>query len=346
MLHLQWESNALANATMLAAIPLLTLLLSPISAYQQAPSQDLDDLVLELKQRRHLKTQSSLLPVIVNPFTPLLLCDHHYGGSDDVFGSIQPGAEVAIKPLIAGNADKIEPCDIVCVNSNVFDSFVADVLPLIRANIILFTHRWCQPQVYKSAASDTVRSSPLIYHWFAQNPVYPEDDRYSAFPYGIRNGMLEDFSNALLAYHDRHETQKNTTVEHLHLSSSHPSRKKLIDAGLVRGRRQMHGSKYYTRIGGAKFLISPRGDRPDTYRHWEAIGLGAIPIANIDRSLYAPLFGDDMMYVNDTTTMLNMLDQPGALESKYHVPQSGRISTMFWARRVRHQRRQCKSERG
>jgi hypothetical protein len=324
-------------------IPLLALCLSPTSASQQSPSsQDLEDLVLTLKQRRLLKTPTSLLPVIVNPFTPLLLCDYHYGGSDDVFGDIQPGAEAAVNTLSVNTTDKIKPCDIVCVNSNAFDSFVANVLPIIRANIILFTHRWCMPQVQKSDATEAVRAAHQVYHWFAQNPVYPEDDRYSAFPYGIRNGMLEDFSKALLAFHDRRESRKDVTLEHLHLSLSHPSRLKLIDAGLVRGRRQMHGPRYYSRIAGARFLISPRGDRPDTYRHWEAIGLGAIPIANIDRSLYFTLFGDDMIYVNDTAVMLGMIDQPNALKSRYHKPQSGRVSTAYWARKVRHQQEQCK----
>jgi hypothetical protein len=65
-------------------------------------------------------------------------------------------------------------------------------------------------------------------HWFAQNPFYIEDGKYSAFPYGIEAGKSRAFGDALLAYHQGSK-QKNTTIEHLHVSSSHPSRLKLIN---------------------------------------------------------------------------------------------------------------------
>jgi hypothetical protein len=45
---------------------------------------------------------------------------------------------------------------------------------------------------------------------------------------------------------------------------------------------------YYAELAKYKYVISPHGDRPDCYRHWEAIGLGVIPIANINVSLFNP----------------------------------------------------------
>jgi hypothetical protein len=44
--------------------------------------------------------------------------------------------------------------------------------------------------------------------------------------------------------------------------------------------------KYYEEISNYKYVISPHGDRPDCYRHWESIGLGAVPIANINASIF------------------------------------------------------------
>ena len=33
--------------------------------------------------------------------------------------------------------------------------------------------------------------------------------------------------------------------------------------------------EFYEKVAVSRFLISPHGDRPDCYRHWEAIGLAA-----------------------------------------------------------------------
>jgi len=48
-------------------------------------------------------------------------------------------------------------------------------------------------------------------HWFAQNPFYIEDGKYSAFPCGIEAGKLRAFGDALLAYHQGSK-QKNITI--------------------------------------------------------------------------------------------------------------------------------------
>lgn len=40
---------------------------------------DLEDLLRVLTQRQRLNPRPRLLPFIVNPFSPLLLCDYHYG---------------------------------------------------------------------------------------------------------------------------------------------------------------------------------------------------------------------------------------------------------------------------
>jgi hypothetical protein len=288
---------------------------------------------------------ASLMPHIVNPYTPYFLCDRHVGGEDDGVGEHSPREGIAITPLHAGNAARVKPCDVVCVDAVAFDGFASDVLPRLPSQVILFTHRWRLPQVQRSNVTDAVRAHDKVYHWFAQNPIYPSDGRYTAFPYGIRNTMLKVMSSFMLAYHRGRAgaaPPKNTTLEHPQMALTHPSRKSLVAHNARRGRRMRMGAPdYYARIGQTKFLISPRDDRPDTYRHWEAIALGAIPIANIDAGLYGPLFGEDMLFVNDTDAMLALLDRPDSLEGRYHEPHSGRVSTLYWARKVRAVKAAC-----
>ena len=303
---------------------------------------DLADLLAILAQRQHLHPRPRLLPFMVNPFSPLLLCDHHYGTE------LEPDPDIVINPLDKGRAHMIKPCEAVCVNAKSFDAFASDILPHIPTKIILFTSRFHIPQVERSPRTDAVKAHSNISHWFAQNPVYPGDDRYTAFPYGIRMDLLEHYAPVFLAHHHHAQATavapgKNKSIEHLPFTMTHPSRKPFLTSH-VRNVPVMTPTLFYERIARARFLVSPRGDRQDTYRHWEAIGLGARPIANINRTLYGSLFGGDMEYMEDAGDIIRLLDDEdaqAALEKTYHLPSAHRLSSLFWARRVGGARAAC-----
>ena len=278
------------------------------------------ELMLYLQQRKHISDPGSLLPMIINPFSPLLLCDLHYGQELD------PPPEVVTRSLTLDNVNATKPLDIICVNSNDFDTFATSILPLISVHFILITSRWHLPQVKKCKLTDEVKGHPKIAHWFAQNPIYQNDDRYTGFPYGILHLQLEAYAESLLA---NQHTKKQVHVEHLTINNkTHSSRKRLSKY------IEMSVHEYYAHIARAKYLLSPRGDRPDTYRHWEAIGLGTIPISNIDRHLYEPIFENDMIYAPDVDYMLNVYQNATSIASEYHVPNKNRICSAYWARQV------------
>ena len=221
-----------------------------------------------------------------------------------------------------------------------FNSFATEILPLIRPKILLFTHRWCLPEVHKSHLTDlgsiTLQRVALV----CAEPCVVEDGKYSAFPNGIESGNLRAFGDALLAYHQGSK-KKNATIEHLHVSSTLPSRQKLIAKRAQMGGGFFQVQEFYEKVSASRFLISPHGDRPDCHRHWEAIGLGAIPVSNIDPLLYGPLFGNDMMYVNDADKMIELLDDPSKLDSRYHAPQSQQMLTRYWTKEVDKEKRRC-----
>ena len=303
---------------------------------------DLEDLLTVITQRQHLNPRPSLLPFLVNPFSPLLLCDHHYGTEREIH------PDIVINPLDERKARLIKPCEAVCVNAQSFDAFTTDVLPLMPSKIVLFTSRLHLPQVERSRLTDAVKAHPNISHWFAQNPVYPSDERYTAFPYGIQSSSLEAYVSAFLAHHmprglsGINALAKNKTIEHLPFKLTHPSRAPFLTDG-VRDMPDMKPPLFYERIARAKFLVSPRGDRQDTFRHWEAIGLGARPIANINKTLYGSLFGMDMVYMEDAGEIISLLDDRAkdSLEQQYHVPGAHRLSSLFWARKVEKAREAC-----
>lgn len=49
---------------------------------------------------------------------------------------------------------------------------------------------------------------------------------------------------------------------------------------------------YYRNMAQSKFVFSPNGDRPECYRHYEAIGLGAVPITQLDPWIHRHLQGN------------------------------------------------------
>jgi hypothetical protein len=57
--------------------------------------------------------------------------------------------------------------------------------------------------------------------------------------------------------------------------------------------------EYLRKVSEAKYVLSLAGDRPDCYRMWESIGLGTVPVTNLNKTLYYSLFGNRVIY---TTT--------------------------------------------
>jgi hypothetical protein len=277
-------------------------------------------LVQTLEHRRMVHSSQPLIELIVNPFLPILLCDHHFGVTD------LPRTTVRVNNLDVSRLGNVSPYDLVCCQTDALKSFNDTVLPHLQKPIILFTHKWNKPQVEPSDLAEGVKSHPMIAHWISQNPIYPDGDKYSAFPYGIRADNLEHYAGALLSYDRR---AKDTVVKHLFVTNTHESRK------ILPTMPSLHPQSYYDEIKSTQFLLSPRGDRPDTYRHWEAVGLGAIPVSNINRSCFESLFGDNMLYVNNTMEMLSLLNGASARSNVYKTPDRGLVSAVYWTQRVK-----------
>ena len=59
-------------------------------------------------------------------------------------------------------------------------------------------------------------------------------------------------------------------------------------------------SKFYDQIAQSKFLLSPNGEQLDCYCYYKAIGLGVIPITELDPYKYRHL--KDPFTLHNTTT--------------------------------------------
>ena len=89
-------------------------------------------------------------------------------------------------------------------------------------------------------------------------------------------------------------------------------------------------------ITRSRYILSPQGDRPDCYRNYEAIGLGCIPISNLE-SGFQEIFEENMIYSNgeDMQKMLQtsrvVID---GLDKKYILPNRRIILSNYWREKI------------
>ena len=249
---------------------------------------------------KNLKKDSSyetLLENIIHVFSPYYICDHFVGNEPWKWLGLHriPGKNDL---LTTNNVSVIKDYDIVACQVNYFERFVKEILPNISSQIVLITCQFEYPPLFRSKLTDEVRDSPKIIRWLSTNPIYETSNTYMAFPCGLCHWPenMTAYAETLL----KGDSEKSG-VAHMHLSETNPCRNVLPKGP------KLECAEYYENIRKSRYLISPIGDRDDCYRHYEAIGLGTIPLSNVS-GLYRPLFEDSMIYCG-TDEMLKALER-------------------------------------
>lgn len=264
-----------------------------------------------------------ILKNIINPFTPYYISDFYYGNELKVFK--MPDTK-SIDLFNMDNIKKIKNNNIIFVQVKFFEEFFNKILPLIKCNFILITgqtHRG-KPLKKNESAKALLNDNRLI-KWFSQNPIF-ENEKYLPFPYGINNGVslnnkpkekqIINYAKILIKNYE-----KNLNIINLNLRITHPCRK------IFKEEPRLELYDFYKKMAKAKFILSPIGDRDDCYRHWEAIGLGTIPISNVN-DLHKKLFKKNMIYESNPNKMLEMYNMQKNLE--YKCPNKDLICVDYW----------------
>ena len=256
---------------------------------------------------------------LITPFSPYYLCNHFVGG-DEWTGRKPPVPTSSNNLLENNNIETLKEMEIIHVQNHYLDDFMVRFLPNISCRFILMTGQWHLPQLHlDDSRVQQFLDDPRVHRWFSQNPIL-EHPKYRPFPYGLLYDSLPSYANALLRSVHTVKT-KNIVTTPLN-RATHPCRL-LFDPV-----PQMHCDAFYQTISEAKFALSPIGDRNDTYRHYECIGLGTIPIANTGK-LYQKIFGDSMMYVDTAEEMVALLHENPELP--YSPPSRDLVSLQYWA---------------
>jgi len=146
-----------------------------------------------------------------------------------------------------------------------------------------------------------------VLHWFAPNignytGGYQSHPKVSPFPIGLKpmlGGRL-DFRNPLPFYRKVFLKNMNRTQEEKrddlfvgYISVSTNPNRAAIPSG-----PSLDYESYLNAMAQSKYVISPDGDHPDCHRHYEALGLGTIPITQLDPFLYRHLQDEPVIFAN------------------------------------------------
>ena len=288
----------------------------------------------------------------VTPITPYLICKHfisteiHHTTKEcmDGYPCLLDISDPNAKPLDVKinandllrnkNYSSIKNFDIVQCQFRRFDFFFYNVLPFLKKNnikIILLTSQCHVPALTRSDMTDRCLNDENIILWVSQNPIYCNHEKYMAFPYGLKQYSVVAYADFV----SKNDIEKSNTILNLRAStwSSLPDNH-------IRKKYDMFGKdsktppglagtgpyeNFLNRISTTKFFISTPGDRDDCYRHYESIGLGAVPVSNIR---YKEIFGDNMIY-SDADEMVEMVTS-GKVPYRYNKPNRDIITVQYW----------------
>ncbi|KAG7339084.1 hypothetical protein IV203_025814 [Nitzschia inconspicua] len=214
--------------------------------------------------------------------------------------------------------DYLRPFDTIYVTIQKLPSFVETVLPFLQTDVVIMSG-----QVYKMPSLEDSVVHRLIHHprivrWFCQNldihvqPQRHNSSKVSPFPYGLKETTHKHHATdqeALQAYRDvffrslrssrrprvrSEQPSCKIFVGYLHPWPERVSKK--IPGTDALALPQLKPVDYYQQLSRHDFVLSPNGDRPECYRHYEALGLGVIPITELDRAYYGHLQDGPVIY--------------------------------------------------
>jgi hypothetical protein len=280
---------------------------------------------------------SNINPVeyLVTPFAPYVIANHYVSNEIHRWNV---NIELKANDLITNkNYNDIKNFEIIQVQVDLFNFFYDEILPIITKNnikVVIITSQWHLPQIHRNHKTDDLLNNSNIILWISQNPIYTNNEKYMAFPYGICHLNINDYVNFIKSNNINTDKTIKITNQyasvHGHLPNNHI--RKMFDIfGKNSGEQFLNYTEFLTNILKSEFVISTSGDRDDCYRHYECIGLNAIPVSNINNG-YKDIFGDNMVY-SDAEEMINMVNN-NVINYDYKTPNRDLLTISYWVCKI------------
>jgi hypothetical protein len=278
-------------------------------------------MINNLSKDNNINNLDFLLKNLITSFSPYFISNHYIGDELEIFKI--PVLTESNNILKNNNIETMKNMDILFVQNNYFDIFISNYLPNINIPFILITGQWNLPQLHVNEKTIGLLNNNYIHKWFSQNPIF-EHEKYLPFPYGLNYGYntnnpeIKNYAKELLNI----QYNKIYNITNLPMNYETNNCRNIFEK-----LPYMNIETFYNVMNNSKFILSPIGDRNDTYRHWEAIGFGTIPISNVGE-LYKKIFKDNMMYVDNTYDMLIMYNSN--IDLPYKMPNKNIICLEYW----------------
>jgi hypothetical protein len=181
----------------------------------------------------------------------------------------------------------IQPYDTVYVNIEGLPIFIDTILPNISTPIVLMAGQWQRGRKLPKEKEEVLLASPNIVKLFIHSINYYLHDwrnpKVAPWAYGISHTKyrpsdpdhLEAYRTAFWKYLHTNKT-KGIMYGYVTRFTNFRRRKKVPSSP-----KKLTPTEYYDEMAQHQFILSPNGDRPECYRHYEAIGLGTIPITQL-----------------------------------------------------------------
>jgi hypothetical protein len=276
---------------------------------------------------------------LVTPITPYFICNHFISTEihNTTYKYININLELKANDLLKNkNYNDIKNNEIIQIQVDFFDFFYDIVLPIITKNnikVIIITSQWYLPQIQRNHKTDNLLNNTNILLWISQNPIYTNNEKYMAFPYGICHTKIIDYVNFIKL--NNINNNKNVKIlnqyssPHIHLPNNHI--RKMYNIFGINSGAPMSYIDFLKNILNAEFVISTTGDRDDCFRHYECIGLNSIPVSNIN-NIYKDIFEENMIYSN-AEEMINMINS-NSVNYNYKKPNRDILTISYWIDKI------------
>lgn len=271
---------------------------------------------------------------IINPLTPYLISDFYM--SDEIMDN-NVWKDKFDKSLIKGinlleiyDYSIVKDYDVIQCQINLLSYFYYDILPHLEdKKIILLTTQYKSPCLIESSITEEILKNPSIFLWASHNHIY-KNGKCINFPYGIDLDKV----NFYYRFMNNNKIRKKIEISRLKLTiqDNLPEGHVRIEYPIlgIESGQYLYYYDYLKTILESKYALSPEGENPDCSRHYECIGLGCVPICNVDMR---KMFGDNILY--STPEEMTKFIEFGEVFQKWKKPNKNIIFRNYWELRLR-----------
>jgi len=188
-------------------------------------------------------------------------------------------------------ASAVKAGDTIFVQANLLASFFNKIHPRISHPYILISHN---DDISVPGALKALLDDPKLIAWFGENyDGYPHPKMHP-IPMGIANFNFP-YGNVEAILKNRHAPKTHLVHMSFTLQTDFKLRRPLYvqfcNQSFVHLTGRMPFEDYLPHVAASKFALAPSGKAPDTWRLWECLYLGTIPIVTTSAldSLYEGL---------------------------------------------------------